>query len=111
MSRLCRPWFAAQRSKTASAEPDIADYNSTQDSASRFGAARGAMVSEELLYPGGFTPGEYLSYLRNHASGHRSGLTEPAYSQFGYYIGQAPYYTVSANCPVQEIPGQGVNIT
>ena len=103
--------FAAQRFNTASGEPDIADYNFTQDSASLFGSAWGAMVSEELLFPGGFTPTEYLSYLQNHASGHWSGLTEPAYSQFGYYVGQAPYYTVSANCPVQEIPGQGVNIT
>ena len=102
--------FAAQRFKTASFHPDISDYNFTQDAAAWFSSDAG-QASETLLFPGGYTPDSFALYLQSYASGHWSALTSQAFTQRGYYGGEAPFLTVSANCPVQEVLNQGVNIT
>lgn len=103
--------FAAQRFESASAQPDISDYNFTKDASAFFGAGRGAGATEVLLFPGGFTPDAFASYLKTYAVGHWTALIDPGVSRYGYYIGTAPYFQVSANCPVQEVLGEGTNIT
>jgi len=104
--------FAAIRFKDASAEYQISDYGFTADAASFFsqGVGKGSVV-EVLLYPGVFSPDTYPNFLSEYAIGHWYGLTNPAFTKYGYYVGQALYYDVSIPCPVYEIPGPGINIT
>jgi len=56
--------FASLRFRAASSQPDLADYNFTHDANSWFGPSQGALVDEELLFPGGFTPDSYASFLK-----------------------------------------------
>ena len=104
--------FAALRFKTASSEPGISDYGFASDSASFFGAgATNSSPAEILLFPGDAAPYLYATELQSSGPSHWTALTNPDYTQFGYYVGEAPYYEVSANCPVTEVPSAGVNIT
>ncbi|MDE1854168.1 MAG: hypothetical protein KGI38_10565 [Thaumarchaeota archaeon] len=104
--------FAAFRFIVASSQPDISDYGFANSTTVFFGSgAAQAGFAEEILFPGGFAPGNYGTYLSEYAPGHWTGLTDTAYNEFGYFVGQAPYYTVSSNCPVTEVPSGGVNIT
>ena len=103
--------FAAQRFKTASSEPEISDYGFTADVSSFFAAGRPSHLTETLLFPAGSEPSDFSQYLQSSAPGHWSALVNGSYTQFGYYIGQAPYYSVSADCPTKEVTSSGVNIT
>ena len=104
--------FAAQRFKTASTQPQISDYGFASDAASFFGRqVSNSSVAELLLFPGSAPPYLYATELQGSGPHHWSALVNPAYSQFGYYAGEAPYYEVSANCHVTEVPLGGVNIT
>ena len=103
--------FAAERFNSASAHPDISDFNYTADASAWFGPNSAGGTSEVLLFPAGYTPADFATYLQGSAPGHWTALTDLSFREFGYYIGEAPYYQVSANCPVSEVLGQGVNIT
>ena len=104
--------FAALRFKDASAGFQISDYNLSNDTASFFGkSAIAGQISELLLFPGIFSPNTYPSFLADYAVGHWDGLLNTNFSHFGYYVGEASYYSVSIPCPVYEIPGPGINIT
>lgn len=103
--------FAAMRFETASSQPQISDYRFTEDAYSFFGTgAANAGVEELLLYPGTQAPYNYAAQLQS-APIHWSALLNSNFTQYGYYIGNAPYYKVSADCPVTEVPSQGINIT
>lgn len=103
--------FAALRFKDASARYQISDYNITADENSYFGPGVSQNLGELLLFPGIFSPNTYPGFLAEYAVGHWDGLMDAHFTQFGYYVAQAPYYDVSIPCPVYEIPGAGVNIT
>ncbi|MDG6909413.1 MAG: hypothetical protein JRN08_03500 [Nitrososphaerota archaeon] len=103
--------FAALRFKTASAQPDVSDYGFARDLGAFFTSGGPASASETLLFPAGFTPANYTSFLRTSAPGHWGALTNETYGHYGYYIGSAPYYAIPAGCPVTEVPSAGVNIT
>ena len=103
--------FAAVRFRTASSLPQISDYDFVPDVRSFFGAAgTNASLEELLLYPGTQAPYFFDSELQS-APIHWSAITNPKFTQYGYYVGRAPYYVVSADCPVTELPSQGINIT
>lgn len=103
--------FAALRFNTASSQPQISDYQFSRDLYSFFGAgAASGNVEELVLYPGTEAPYNYAAQLQS-APIHWSALMNANFTQYGYYFGKAPYYEVSANCPVTEIPSQGINIT
>ena len=103
--------FAATRFKTASSQPQISDYNFANDVHSFFGAAGASVnVEELLLYPGTQAPYYYATELQS-APIHWSAITNPQFTQYGYYMGKAPYFEVSASCPTTELPSQGINIT
>ena len=104
--------FASQRFETAATNPQISDYGLAQDISSFFGRQSSNLsVTELLLFPGSASPYLFATELQASAPHHWSALVDPGYTQFGYYFGQAPYYDVSANCPVTEVTGAGVNIT
>jgi len=76
----------------------------------------GGLLAIRLLPSSSFSqaalpPYLYATELQGSGPHHWSALVNPAYSQFGYYAGEAPYYEVSANCHVTEVPLGGVNIT
>ena len=102
--------FAQQRFSTASSEPQISDYGLSSDAASFFGPSH-PLVEELLLFPGSSAPYSYVSTLQNSFQKHFAELVDANFTQYGYYIGKAPYYDVSADCPVKEVPSAGVNIT
>ncbi|MDE1858791.1 MAG: hypothetical protein KGI26_06980 [Thaumarchaeota archaeon] len=104
--------FAALRFKTATEVFQISDYNLSQDAVAFFGPIPFAsQVSELLLFPGVYSPNTYPSFLSQYAPGHLYLLSNTQMTQYGYFVGQAPYYEVSIPCPVYEIPHAGVNIT
>ncbi len=104
--------FAAIRFKNASAHFEISDYGFTEDATAYFGEGEFAnQLGELLLYPGVYSPDSYPTFLSQYAPGHWSVLTNPVYSQYGYFVGYSQYYEVSVPCPVYEIPHAGVNIT
>jgi hypothetical protein len=104
--------FAEMRFASASGRPQISDYGFLTDRAAFFGSGVFASgVNELLLYPGVSAPYPYASNLQGSAPEHFAALMYTTYTQFGYYVGKAPYYLVSASCPVKEIPSAGINIT
>lgn len=104
--------FAALRFKDASANFSISDYGFGADATSFFGGSEnGPYIEELLLYPGVYSPSAYVSFLSTYAPKHWGGLTDPAFTQYGYYVSTAPYYQVNLQCPVYEIPGPNINIT
>jgi len=102
--------FAALRFKTASAGYQISDYGFANDTALFFGANGGKGVTEELLFPGDFSPDNYPVFLADYAIGHWESLLDGYYTQFGFYVGHGPYYYVSVPCSIYEVPGAGINI-
>lgn len=103
--------FAAIRFANASANYQISDYGFASDAQRFFGNAPiTGELAEVLLYPGIYTPTSYASFLAGFAPDHWSELTDTVYTQYGYYVGRALYYTVSVPCPVYEIPRGGINI-
>lgn len=103
--------FATLRFNTAASQPEISDYGLATDTASFFGANGGSGVEEILLYPGNSSTVDYASFLANEAPGHWSALTNTSFTQYGYFVGQAPYVEVTPPCPVYEIPSAGINVT
>lgn len=103
--------FAAIRFTDAIQNYTISDYNFTADATRFFGPNNTSPYAEEvLLYPGNYGPNAYSDFLSKFAIGHWSALTNPYFTQYGYYVGHAPYYVVSLPCPVYEIPREGINI-
>ncbi|MDE1858785.1 MAG: hypothetical protein KGI26_06950 [Thaumarchaeota archaeon] len=102
--------FAATRFSTASSMPGISDYGFASDAAAYFGEGAGS-VTDLLLFPGSASPYQYAGELQANAPHHWALLMDPGYTQYGYFVGTAPYYSVSADCPVTEVPSGGVNIT
>jgi len=104
--------FAALRFASASSQPQMSDYGFLTDRTTFFGLGVFASgVTELLLYPGVSAPYPYASDLQGSAPKHFAALMNTTYTQFGYYFGEAPYYLVSVNCPVKEVPSAGINIT
>ncbi|MDG6909412.1 MAG: hypothetical protein JRN08_03495 [Nitrososphaerota archaeon] len=102
--------FAALRFKTASKVPGTSDFGFQSDEASFFGGA-GSPVNELLLFPGNAPPYLFATELQGSGPSHWSALLDAKSSQFGYFVGKAPYFDVSADCPVTEVTSSGVNIT
>ncbi|HUH82545.1 MAG TPA: hypothetical protein VLX33_01550, partial [Nitrososphaerales archaeon] len=104
--------FAMQRFQAASSDPQISDYGLQEDLSSFFGKqASNSSITELLLFPGTASPYLFATELQASAPHHWTALIDSGYTQFGYYFAEAPYYDVSANCPVTEVVGAGVNIT
>lgn len=103
--------FAAIRFKNASAQYQISDYGFSEDATKYFGQGPfAADLAEELLFPGVYSPDGYASFLEQYAPAHWDEITDTVYTQFGYYVGRAPYYVVSEPCSIYEIPHAGINV-
>jgi len=100
--------FAKTRFQTQVTNYNISNYEFQQDFAKSFPGST-LQIGETTLWPGTQLPFEYASTLQESAPGHWSVLTNPTYSQFGYYIGYGPSIVVSQPCSVTEFPGN-VNI-
>ncbi len=102
--------FAKMRFNTASANYQISDYGFANDTSKFFGPNGGEGVTEELLFPGTYSPSTFPTFLAEYSLGHWQTLLNGKYAQFGYYIGHGPYYQVSVPCSIYEIPGAGIYI-
>jgi hypothetical protein len=97
--------FASLRFSDLTAHYQITHYNYDSDFTSYFGAYGGLAGTEEYFYPSGYSPADYINYLRQSAPAHYQGLVDGTYSHYGFYIGSGPVYNVNQGCPVSEIVG------
>jgi hypothetical protein len=103
--------IAEIRFMNASAHYQTSDWGFTNDTNRYLGANRSTLgYQEALLYPLKYTPDSYATFLSNYAPGHWTSLTDGYYAQYGYFVGQGPYYEVSVPCSIYEIPHAGLNI-
>jgi hypothetical protein len=102
--------FAMTRFQTAVSNYVITDYGFDKQSAAYFNGT-GKISTEEILYPGTFAPGDFVSYLQQKAPGHWDALVNLAYNSYGYYLGYGPVVEVNTGCPISEISQHNVNIT
>ena len=106
--------FAQMRFNTMVTNPAISHYGYEEDYNKFFSQYQGYTIlitSEEVLFPSGYTPSQYVQFMINNAPIHWQGLMDQAYTYYGYYIGYGPSYIVIGSCPSTEIPGPGINIT
>ncbi|MGD0638525.1 MAG: hypothetical protein ABSA72_10855 [Nitrososphaerales archaeon] len=101
--------FAKERFQTQVANSSISNYGFQQDYAKSFPGS-GPQIGEDTLWTGTDTPLEYITFLQQSAPGHWSVLTNPDFTQFGFYIGYGPSIFVSQPCSITEFPGN-VNMT
>ena len=103
------PWldnFAHIRFKTMIQNPTISHYGFDQDYNEYLSQYQNFLsVSEEVFYPNGYTPKDYVQILQSEAPIHWEGLIDSNYTYYGYYIGYGPTYVIIGSCPVTEIVG------
>jgi uncharacterized protein YkwD len=108
------PWldnFANIRFETMIQNPAISHYGFDQDYNEYLGQYQYFLsVGEEVLYPDGYTPKDYVQFLQSEAPIHWEGLLNSNYMYYGYYIGYGPTYAIIGSCPVTEIPGPNINV-
>ena len=110
------PWldnFAHIRFETMIQNPTISHYNFDQDFdryLNQYQNSLSLLIGEEVLYPDGYTPSDYIQILQSEAPIHWEGLIDSNYTYYGYYIGYGPTYAIIGSCPVTEIPGPNINI-
>jgi len=108
------PWldnFANIRFETMIQNPAISHYGFDQDYNEYLGQYQYFLsVGEEVLYPDGYTPKDYVQFLQSDAPIHWEGLLDSNYMYYGYYIGYGPTYAIIGSCPVTEIPDPNINV-
>jgi len=108
------PWldnFAHIRFETMIQNPAISHYGFDQDFSEYLSQYQSFLIpGEEVLYPSGYTPSEYVQYMQSNAPIHWEGLIDVTYTYYGFYIGYGPSYATSDSCPVTEIPGPNINV-
>jgi uncharacterized protein YkwD len=108
------PWldnFAHIRFETMIQNPAISHYGFDQDYNEYLGQYQDFLsVGEEVLYPDGYTPKDYVQFLQSEAPIHWNGLLDSNYMYYGYYIGYGPTYAIIGSCPVTEILGPNINV-
>ena len=108
------PWlsnFAYVRFETMIRNPAISHYGFNQDFNEYLSQYQSfLMVGEEVLYPSGYIPSEYVQHLRSEAPLHWEELMSSNYTYYGYYIGHWLAYVIVGSCPVTEIPGPNINV-
>jgi len=108
------PWldnFANIRFETMVQNPAISHYGFDQDYNEYLSQYQDFLsVGEEVLYPDGYNPKDYVQILQSEAPIHWEGLIDSNYTYYGYYIGYGPTYAIIGSCPVTEIPGPNINV-
>jgi len=103
------PWldnFAHIRFETMIQNPAISHYGFYKDYNEYLSQYQSSLIAtEEVLYPNGYTPKEYVQFLQSEAPIHWNGLLDSNYIYYGYYIGYGPTYAIIGSCPVTEIVG------
>lgn len=111
------PWlndFAKARFAHMAMNPAISHYGYYDDFQKYLAQYWGLMtliMGEEVLYPSGRVPDQYVRELMRNATAHWELLTSPQYAYYGYYIGYAPSYALAGPCQVGEVPSPYVNVT
>ena len=108
------PWldnFAHIRFETMIQNPAISHYGFDQDYNEYLSQYQNFLsVGEEVLYPNGYTPKDYVQYMQSNAPIHWEGLLNSNYMYYGYYIVYGPTYAIIGLCSVTEIPGPNINV-
>ena len=106
--------FAKVRFNTMVQNYAISHYGYNQDFSSFFGTIYNTAFAEEVFYPSGYTPANYLTNVQQSAPIHWQGLIDSTYGSYGFYIASGPTYEISgpngAACQTTEIPGPNINI-
>ena len=93
------------------------DFNRTWPNGVRYGDEIYQGFGEEVFYPVGYTPSNYVQYVIAAAPLHWQELIDTNLTAYGYYIGNGPAYEILGpnggytECPVTEIPGPNINIS
>ena len=93
------------------------DFNRTWPNGVRYGDEIYQGFGEEVFYPVGYTPSNYVQYIIAAAPLHWQELIDTNLTAYGYYIGNGPAYEILGpnggytECPVTEIPGPNINIS
>ena len=116
--------FAQTRFNTMAANYGISHYGYAQDFDKYWpnGYTYGNLIytgfAEEVFFPTGQTPNQYVSYVMTQAPAHWELLLNSSLIYYGYYIGNGPAYEIlgpddgyGGLCPVTEIPGPNINIS
>ncbi len=103
--------YAQLRFSTMSNNIEISHYGSETDMQSFFGTVYNTWFEEEVLYPAGSSPSDYIDNLQVVAPLHWQGLIDPKYAYYGYYMADGPSYEIYQPCPTTEIPGPNINIS
>lgn len=108
------PWldsFAHVRFETMIRNPAISHYGFDWDYDKYLSQYQYFLsVGEEVLYPNGYTPKNYVQFLQSKAPIHWEGLIDSKYKYYGYYIGYGPTYVIIGSCPVTEIQSPNINV-
>jgi len=108
------PWldnFAHIRFETMIQNPAISHYGFDRDFDEYLSQYQNfLLVGEEVLYPDGYTPKDYVQILQSEAPLHWEELMNSNYMYYGYYIDYGPDYIIIGSCPVTEIPGPNINV-
>jgi hypothetical protein len=104
--------FSAIRFSTMSQGKDfeISHYGFDQNFNSFFGG-QNIEVGEEVFYPLGATPEEYVNMLIHGAPNHWSLLMDASMRYYGFYIGYAPSVATQGSCAIQEISQANINVS
>ena len=109
--------FAKTRFRTMASNPNISHYGYAQNFNTYwpYGYSQGDTVytgfGEEVFYPSGYTPTEYVNQVINTAPIHWQELSNTNLTYYGFYIANGPAYEIIGACPNTEIPGPNINIT
>lgn len=93
------------------------DFNRTWPNGIVYGDEIYQGFGEEVFYPAGYTPSNYVQYVIADAPLHWQELIDTNLTAYGYYIGNGPAYEILGpnggytECPVTEIPGPNINIS
>ena len=93
------------------------DFNRTWPDGVRYGDEIYQGFGEEVFYPSGYTPRNYVQYVIADAPLHWNELIDKNLTAYGYYIGNGTAYEILGpdngytECPVTEIPGPNINIS
>ena len=108
------PWlsnFAQIRFNTMIKNPEISHYGYDQDYEEYFSRYFYVMGGEEVFYPSGYSPDQYVQDLINNAPLHWEELMNSEFYYYGYYIGNGPTIIIIGNCPVTEVTGPNINVS
>jgi hypothetical protein len=109
--------FATIRFYTMESHYQISHYGYNADLNRTYGIDYNIYFGEEIFYPAGYSPSQFVSQIREQAPLHWTLLANPEYTQYGYHIQNGTTYVIygpdggAQSCPQTEVPGPNINVS